>query len=110
MRTHSHQVRAVSNRTPHCGDSHPEVVAAESGEGVERTLGIVNLKVELFAISLELMDTRPALGAGVDVPAGQVVLRAIVATTQDEASLDDRYGVDVVRLQADLVPLASTSR
>lgn len=64
---------------------------------------------ELRRIQTELMDTGPALGVGIDVPAGQVVLRVIVATTQDQVRLDDRYGVDVVRLQGELVPLASTS-
>ena len=64
---------------------------------------------ELRRIQTELMDTGPALGAGIDVPAGQVVMRVIVATTQDQVGLDDRYGVDVVRLQGELVPLATTS-
>ena len=50
------------------------------------------------------MDTRPSLGIGIDVPAGQVILRVIVATTQDQQGLDEKYGVDVVRLQGELVP------
>jgi hypothetical protein len=51
-----------------------------------------------------LMDTRPSLGIGIDVPAGQVILRVIVATTQDQQGLDEKYGVDVVRLRGELVP------
>jgi hypothetical protein len=50
------------------------------------------------------MDTRPSLGIGIDVPAGQVILRVIVATTQDQQGLDEKYGVDAVRLQGELVP------
>ncbi len=56
------------------------------------------------------MDTRPSLGIEIDVPAGQVILRVIVATTQYQQGLDEKYGVDVVRLQGELVPLASASR
>jgi hypothetical protein len=61
---------------------------------------------ELRQIRNELTDMRGALMIGIDVPAGQVDLRVIVATTQQQARLDESYGTGVVHLRGELVPLA----
>lgn len=60
---------------------------------------------ELERIQSELKDAPGALGVGIDVVDGQIDLRVIVATLQEQARLDETYGTNTVRLTGALIPL-----